>query len=302
MTAPLAFLLVACSARQPESVAGPVVFFDAAGNRMLVDVEATRPSPAPAVDAPVSDPGSVVEGKLPAPGPVRTDIPETVTGATGLSTADYPDADELLAKSRESEKERFFVIPDGTGRTSTLSVDGGTLDMARSARSEPLVALSWQSCRIVAPLLAREAALAQQLEFPVNDGRHKYAGYMLVLPDDAAIVELWAYEVRGERAAPLLARVDEEGRIVAVVNNMPTESIPESRFAYARLGGKRMLSGLPAGTARRIAVLDSALMGPRMLAKCLGEGAVPEAGAQSSTPAAAVRSRGRVSLNFLAKR
>lgn len=251
-------VLVGCgglASRTDPAVGGPVVFVDAAGNRMVVDTSSrarAKPSPeAPEKTAPVA----------------------TATGkALSFAGEDYVDAGDLQQQMDSREKERFFVVPDGSGARQTLTADQmGVGDAAANAAALPalpVLALSACDTAVRLPLLAGDRRRHHELEFPAIHRQHRYAGYLVTPPGNALGVTLWTWVQKGRRASPLLAIVDADGAVTAIVNNFPTESIPESMFRYGRVGGSMSLgAALPIGG--HVAVLDGAMATTLLPAGCL---------------------------------
>ncbi|HEY0663631.1 MAG TPA: hypothetical protein VGD18_03395, partial [Thiobacillaceae bacterium] len=99
-------LLVAC-ASDGSAPAGPVVFIDATGNRVVVDRPAIAAATAPKPEAGMElAPITQALGRTAAP-PVATPEP--------LDPSAYVDAEEFERQMEEKSGNRFYMLPDGTG-------------------------------------------------------------------------------------------------------------------------------------------------------------------------------------------
>lgn len=253
---PLLVLLGCQHSPDARNVAGPVVFIDAAGNRMVVN---TAPEPA--------KPGGVTAPVTPA----EEAAGNNTTPATELPFAGemYVDAAEVERDLAKRDEQRFFIVPDGTGGRQYLPAGAiGAGEGSGPPPPEAVATAAWQTCRVIVSLLVLPLDDRHELVFPVKDEQLKrHAGYLLPVSEQTNAVTLWSYVKESGRPMPVLARVDVEGRILAIVNNMPTQLIPETRFRYGKVGGS---VSIPAAvvSSGRIAVLDGALLRDKLPPSC----------------------------------
>ncbi len=263
----LAAVLVACQSAAPHSTAGQpgeVVFVDAAGNRMLVDVVHES-------------------AKLPS--------------ASEFGGEQFVDVDTLDQQAEQRSRDRFYPIPQPGGERGIVSAralgaePAGSVALAEPAR-QMLAELKACSHRpVIEHLLVREApAQHVDLLFPAYGDAlappRRYAGHALPVPTGAVAVRLWAI-VQGATAPDVVALlVDREGRVSAVVNNIATESIPENLFRYGRVG---TVIPLPRATVsgERLVVLEGHWARKMLPVECH----------PAASPGLAVG--GRVTLEFL---
>lgn len=252
----LSVLLIAACRSSPEqgSVAGPVVFIDAAGNRMTV--------------AGATGTGSAQADANPAEAPEATTSTQASLPTKDFRGEGFVDSEDFEKELEERQSERFFVIPDGSGLRQTLpagAIGAGTQRI--TAPVEPTTSAGWQVCRVILPLLELKPAARYDVSFPAMDEDSVvYGGYLLPAPPRSSRMTVWSYVRKGIRAEPVLARVDEQGRVLSIVNNMPTQSIPETGFRYASVGGNVSLNHF-AGSAR-FALLDGARLQGKLPPAC----------------------------------
>lgn len=256
--AALALVLGGCRAGGAPESAGPVVFFDAAGNRMVVGQ-----NPKPAASDAASEPQPQTPDELTA------DL-----GKKDFGGESYVDADDFQRRLDQREAQRFYVVPDGSGSRQMLSAgDIGIGEQPAPAQELP-VAGQWRVCRVIVPLLPLKPAQRYDVHFPaLDDDKIAHAGYLLAAPEGATRALLRTWIRGGSRAFPVLARVDAEGRVVSIVNNMPTQSIPESTFRYGSVMGTLSLPAA-ADSKTRYALLDAVTLAGRMPPSC----GMPEGG------------------------
>jgi len=247
----IALTLAGCrGSHEPQRLAGAVVFVDAAGNRMVVD---NRGAPA----------AQQAEQPVAAESPR---LPESLPRSR-FQGDDFVDSDALMQELEQKESQRFYVIPDGIG--GRQMVEAGTLGIGAVPPPEPpapAVAAQWRVCRVIVPLVELKPAKRYDLRFPAEDARGiARAGFRLRAPAGARRVELETFIRAGTSAVPLLARLDAQGRVLSIVNNLPTQSIPESVFRYASvIAGTELI----AGGGADYAVLDAAVLQGRLPAEC----------------------------------
>lgn len=219
---------------------------------MVVDATAGASDPGPTKAEEVSAPDAPAAPALPA---------------ARFQGEEYVDAAELQQSLQAQEGKRFFVVPDGSGRKQTIQGAQLGIGLPEEAPMTPDLPI-WQSCRVKLPLISLKAAKRYDLTLPATDkDKVSHAGFLLLAPAGARRVTIKAWEQAGRRAAPVLAQADGEGRIVAIVNNMPTQSIPETAFRYASVGGT---IPLPASESRPTfyALLDARLLAGKLSSSC----------------------------------
>lgn len=284
--------LVGCQQRPADGAAsaGPVTFVDAAGNRMVVDVPVDASAAAPAREAWV-DSATTAQAVLSdgtAPGS-STAIP-----AATLDATTYVDVEDLERQVLERNKERFYLLPDGTGGQQVVTA--GAIDLSTGARTPAYTVTPGPratpiACPASAPLAhllpADERHRQYSLQFPVTDpefaGR-RYAGYSIAVPDGVRLARVMAIVRGGLSADVAVVLADQAGVALAVVNNIATESIPESAFRYAMVGANVPLDTSP---GRRLVVLE----GP------WARKVLPQVCRPAERPATSVT--GKVSVEFL---
>lgn len=245
---------------------------------MQVGVTAeARPAPAPIMDVAAALPIA------PAAGPEMA-----------LQEDQYLDVDVLDAQLRQRESERFYLLPDGGGgrQVVTAGVLAGTAKAEPVAGAEVPTAV-WRSCA-AAPaiphlLAVTDTATQQSLVFPVIDPRApsvRYGGYSLPLPDRATQARVQAIVRDGMSADIAVVLVNAAGSAVAAVNNIATESIPETLFRYAMVAGNVPLAG-HAESGYRLVVMEAP-----WARKLLPAGCQPAVGNK-------VAVAGRVSVEFM---
>lgn len=249
------FLLVACQARDGATPAGPVVFFDAAGNRMVIDqppAAAGEPKPEAGMElAPIAQ----ADARTDAPPPATTAIDETA----------YLPAEEFERQMEERSGNRFFMLPDGTGTYS--AVTAATL-AAGQPPPPPVVSGEGAPGQLLAcppggePLKylleVEDESRAHTLAFPAIDPslktRQRYAGYRLHIPPGVERVRLSGFHGKGGSPDVVVLQA-RAGVPLAVINNYATESIPENLFRYAMVRGSMpILAG--GGKARELVVME----------------------------------------------
>lgn len=252
-------LLLAC-ASDGSAPAGPVVFIDAAGNRMVVDrpaiAAATAPKPEAGMElAPITE------------ALVRTDAPQAALPAPEpIDKSAYVDAEEFERQMEEKSGNRFFMLPDGTGTYSAVTA----ATLAAGEPPPPEVAGEGSPGQLLACppggeplqylLQVDDESRAHTLEFPVLDpslkSRQRYAGYRLHIPPGVEQARLSGFHGKGGSPdVVVLQAID--GVPLAVINNYATESIPENLFRYAMVRGSMpILAG--GGKARELVVMEGA--------------------------------------------
>lgn len=225
--------LAACQGAAPRSTAGQpgeVVFVDAVGNRMRVDV---------------------------------AHVPAKVPSASEFGGEQFVDVDTLDQQAEQRSRDRFYPIPQPNGERGIVSARALGAEPAGSvtqAEPAPQTLAELKACShgpVVEHLLVREVpALHVDLAFPAYGDslapQRRYAGHALPLPAGAVTVRLWAI-VQGATAPDVVALlVDRDGRVSAVVNNIATESIPENLFRYGRVGSVIPLPREAASGARLV--------------------------------------------------
>lgn len=245
-------LLAGCrSSQESQRLAGPVVFVDAAGNRMIVDNRGEKPAHTSSVQAESEAQSAVLDG-----------VP------TGSFRGDaFMDSEDFMNELEQRESQRFYVIPDGTGGKQTVEARQLGVDAQRKPEPPaPDGAVSWRVCRIIVPLLALPLSRRHDIHFPAEDDDGViHAGYRFVAPEGARSVQIDAYVRDGQQAQVLLARLDENGRVLSIVNNMPTQSIPETVFRYATVVGK---ADLVEGAGVHYGLLDASRLSGRLPDAC----------------------------------
>lgn len=259
----LAAVLPGCHrAADSGAPAGPVTFVDAAGNRMVVDVpSAGSASVAPAqsawIDMANAEQGDGQPSAGTAPG---QSSPLT---ADALDTTTFVDVDDLEREVRERNKERFYLLPDGMGGKQVVTA--GAMDLTASGQTPAYTITSgpravFLACPASAPLahLLPEDDRHRQysLMFPVTDPEYagrRFAGYSIAVPDEVRLARVLAIVRSGTSADVAVVLTDRAGVALAVVNNIATESIPESAFRYAMVGANVPLDPAP---GLRLVVLE----------------------------------------------
>ncbi len=241
---------------------GQIVFVDVAGNQMVVDVAGRDAGDADAADSRAN-------------GPLLEDIPtDTASSADGLSWAGevYEDAESFEARVKDRSADRFFVVPDGSGSTQTLTAEllgaggvpvGGVHDADNRGHGPPLPQAHWIQCAEPVALALLPAAMQRQhnLVFPVIEKGLRYAGYRVPLPEGVRGVSVWSYIRKGRHVDALLASVGNGGdNITAVIDNIATETVPESMFRYGSVGGRVLLASATTVAPAQLAVLDGTLV------------------------------------------
>lgn len=180
---------------------------------------------------------------------------------------DYVDSDALVNELDQRESQRFFIVPDGSGGKQMLEAGKiGAGPPRMSAPEEPVTSVQWQVCRVIVPLLEQKPFRRYDVHFPATDENDVvYAGFLLGAPDNSERAMLQVWTRKGERAAPVLARVDGQGRVLSIVNNMPTQSVPETNFRYASVVASISLTN-PGNT--RYALLDGARLRGKLPSTC----------------------------------
>lgn len=204
----------------------------------------------------------------------------------------FVDVETFERELEERNRERFFTFPDGSGSRQTVT--RGVLAEAVPSPvpvSEPLPETGIRPCgaRVRLPVIREKGSQRQyDLEYPALERRDRRAGYVLPVPAGATGVSLDAWVRAGQYNEVVLGVLDAEGFVVAVVNNSPTESIPETPFRYASV--KWVLSlPRPVVAAGAVLVLDREVAARSLPAACrvpAGEGGKNFSG-------------GRVTLRFL---
>ncbi len=226
-----------------QGEAGTVVFVDAAGNRMVLDV----PVPAARGDgampatssAPATSPGEGATSPTP-------DSPPTQTVFGGEQ---FTDVDAFEQSVEQRNRERFYTIPRADGGVGVVTASElGMGDSGIASAGVPAAPARQVSARLLAcpggvslgHLLARGGAQRrEELAFPVlgeslQESR-RYAGYRLPLPVGTVRLRVQALGRRGPPPDVVVALLDGAGHVMSVVYNIATESIPETLFAYARV-------------------------------------------------------------------
>lgn len=252
-------LLLAC-ARDGAAPAGPVVFIDAAGNRMVVDAPAIAAATAPKPEAGM-ELAPITEAL------VRTDAPTVMPAPEPIDESAYVDAEEFERQMEEKSGNRFYMLPDGTGTYSAVTA-------ATLAAGEPppppevtgegapgqLLACPPGGAALKYLLRVEDESRAHTLEFPVLDpslkSRQRYAGYRLHIPPGVEQARLSGFHGKGGSPdVVVLQAID--GVPLAVINNYATESIPENLFRYAMVRGSMpILAG--GRKARELVVMEGA--------------------------------------------
>lgn len=208
-----------------------------------------------------------------APGASATTSASPLTPGEGPGDgASYIDAETMDAILRQRDQDRFVVLPDGSGvaRTTTmgrlLPDTSGVLPPPDVP--SPVLDMIWRNCvgSAVLPMVGLKLDPRQVLRFPVIHDKRRYAGFRLPVPPAVDVVDIWSIVRRQAAVDVLLLALDSEGRAVAVAYNAPTQTIPESAFQYARIGGEVLLPPIPQGGA--LAVLDGSLARSWLPASC----------------------------------
>lgn len=264
--------LLGCQGQQYTGESSQVVFRDVAGNQMVVDV-------IPQSSRATTEPSS-------------TSLALAAADDLLWDNEHYTDSDVLDAAASDRNRERFFVVPDGSGNRQIMTSDMlGLTDAAPSAdvlgSAIRVAELSVCDAPLARALLPASPQASAHLVFPVIDKGLQYMGYRIAVPPDASVISLWAYLRKGTHVDAMLALLDEDNRIIAIVNNMMTESVPETLFRYGKVGGQAALS---APVPDQLAVLDGRLADDMLLGKCnIAARALPIEGLSSA---------GMVSLGF----
>lgn len=290
----VAAALAGCQQRAADGAtsAGPVTFVDAAGNRMVVDVPVDAATAAPARSAWV-DAASAGQGEAAVPAGVAPGASTVIPAAT-LDATTYVDVEDLERQVLERNKERFYLLPDGTGGQQVVTA--GAIDLSTGARTPaytvtPGPRATPVACPVSAPLAhllpADERHRQYSLQFPVTDpefaGR-RFAGYSIAVPDGVRLARVMAIVRSGLSADVAVVLANQAGVALAVVNNIATESIPESAFRYAMVGANVPLDAKP---GLRLVVLE----GP------WARKVLPQVCRPAERPATSVT--GKVSVEFL---
>lgn len=278
------------------------------GRQVVVDeVSAQKAAAGPAMGIPAT--GAARQGapetptrtpdSLPASPAGASDAPaDAVPGAAALTLsldAPHVDAEQMDQVLESRERERFYMLPDGTGQSRT--VPAGALEpegkpaplvAAAAAADGALPVASWRGCvpRRALKTLRLDAGRRHVLSLPVSDQPALDAGYVVPVPPGAEWAEIWAIVRSGGRASPLLGLVDMRGALVAVAYTATTEHKRETPFAYARLGYRVPMTGLFDGQS--LVLLDQSVV-----RRVTGEACVPDGAAPASSGA------GSVTLEFL---
>lgn len=272
---------VACQqAGRAASPGGPVSFVDAAGNRMLVDM----PSATPVVAQPI-----LPDAEIPGSASVQA-------APDDLSLEAYPDSEQLSRERRALDNKRFYALPDGTGGRQVVTSE--VLNAMAPSEDEPgdrgpdTELLPCGKAPAMPYLLAvDEAAVQHSLVFPVLDpsfSKRRYAGYSVPIPPAASTARILTILKNGLRADVVVFTADSTGVPIAVVNNIATETIPETLFRYAMVATNVPLSVGAAG--QRLAVVEGTWARKLLPATCRPP--APESGSAVS---------GKVSVEFTLK-
>lgn len=249
-------LLLACQARDGAIPAGPVVFVDAAGNRVVVDspaiAAATSPQPEAGMElVPIREAISRDDAVPVAPEPIDESA--------------YVDAEEFERQMEEKAGNRFYMLPDGPGSFS--AVTAATMNAGEPEPSPDVLGEGAPGQLLACPpgaaalqylLTVEEELRAHTLEFPARDPtlktNQRYAGYRLRIPPGVEQVRLSGFHGKGGSPdVVVLQAID--GVPLAVINNYATKSIPENLFRYAMVQGSMpVLAG--GGKARELVVME----------------------------------------------
>lgn len=253
-------LLLACQARDGSAPSGPVVFIDAAGNRMVVDAPAIAAATAPKPEAGM-ELAPITEAL------VRTDTPAVMPAQEPIDESAYVDAEEFERQMEEKSGNRFYMLPDGTGTYS--AVTAATLAAGEPAPPPEVTGEGAPGQLLACPpggeplqylLQVEDESRAHTLEFPVLDpnleSRQRYAGYRLHIPPGVEQARLSGFHGKGSSPDVVVLQAV-NGVPLAVINNYATESIPENLFRYAMVRGSMpILAG--GGKARELVVMEGA--------------------------------------------
>ncbi len=276
------FWLAGCAGRT-TAPSGPVVFVDAMGHRTVVDDRSALAPPAEshrAVDKLIGEAPQSASPVVTTPAPINDD--------------EFVPSEEFERSMNEKSGQRFYMLPDGSGRLEGVTASELLADQAVQAVTPTAEHSTLLACKPGLPPLAHlllldEGGRAHNLEFPVHDPtlktQQRYAGYRLPIPPETRSVRLAGVLQKGE--SPDVVVLQANGGVpIAVVNNYATESIPENPFRYATVRGEMALLG-SATASRELVVMEGA-----WARKTLDKSCRPEQGAHRSVS-------GKVSLEFL---
>lgn len=207
-------------------------------------------------------------------------IPEEATtpGVLRLDDVDHVDVEVMDQELERRRAERFFMMPDGTGSVRSMKavqLDPALRDLspahppAGAGGGGDIGLASWNACaagRLVPGLVARKDADRRHvLAFPAAIRQTFRHGYRVPVPPGATIAAFSTVVGKGKAVHPVIALLDDQGALVSVAYSQPTETVPETRFRYARVGFRVDLP--PVGEGQSLAVLD-AVSAKRYLLAC----------------------------------
>lgn len=205
--------------------------------------------------------------------------PESIPDILSLDDTDHIDVEDMDRELERRSGERFFVMPDGTGVVRTLTADqvdpalrkvdsGSSLHGFGEEPGEPVMPL-WRACGAegIKPglVLRREKLRRHVLSFPAVERQSYRPGYALPIPSGTRIAAFSTVVQGGRAVHPLLVRLDTNGAVIAVAYSVATETVPESRFRYARVGFQ---VPIPSGGEGEMLALVDAASSRRFLKAC----------------------------------
>lgn len=266
------FLLTACATSTGPTGGGVASYIDPlTGRQVVVPVGPVAVASAPLpIKVPAAADGAATEA--PAGEAGATAVSSVPAARSALDPDAYVDAGEMDLILRQRDRDRFVVLPDGSGVARTVAMGALVPDTEGIVPPpdvpSPVLDLIWRDCvgSAVLPMVGLKLDPRQVLRFPVIHDKRRYAGFRLPVPVSADVVDIWSFVRRQAAVDVLLLVLDVEGRAVAVAYNAPTQTIPESAFQYARIGGEVVLPPVPEGGA--VAVLDGSLARSWLPASC----------------------------------
>lgn len=264
----MAAALAACAGgpRQPGN--GMAAWVDpVTGRQVVVETDSKPAATTPAVSTPA------------ATAPALTPVQQEASPANlSLDAADHVDADLMDQELERRRADRFFMMPDGTGSVRTMKAVQLDPALRDETPGRPVAAGEgvgaagagfWQACARggLVPGLAdrKDSARRHVLSFPAAVGQTFRHGYRVPVPPGATDAAFSTVVGKGKAVHPVLAVLDDQGALVSVAYSQPTETVPETRFRYARVGFRVILPTVAGGQS--LAVLD-AVSAKRFLRAC----------------------------------
>lgn len=212
------------------------------------------------------------------PAITSTPTPEGALANLSLDVAEHVDADLMDQELERRRADRFFMMPDGTGSVRTMKAVQLDPALRDETPGRPIAsgegegaagAGSWQICAgngLVPGLATRKGDTRRHvLSFPAAVGQTFRHGYRVPVPPGATDAAFSTVVGKGKAVHPVLAVLDDQGALVSVAYSQPTETVPETRFRYARVEFRVILPTVAGGQS--LAVLD-AVSAKRFLRAC----------------------------------